>query len=345
MDPYYAEIRLFPFDFTPRGWVPCDGRLLPISQNSALFSVIGTTYGGDGVTSFAVPDLRGRSVVHPGTTTRLGDQRGTPTHTLTPAELPVHQHAGRATTAAADRGAPSGARWATTTEPQYAPAAQVAMAGQTAASAGDRQPVENRPPSLALTYAIATEGLFPSPDSGMAAEPLCAEIRLFAGNRLPGGWAACDGTQVPVNQNQMLFALLGATFGGDGRTIFALPDLRDRTPVHVGGGGGAPDALAVRSGERGGTATTTLRPEHLPAHTHTVPATGTRGTTGNPSGATAALAQQGRTVRARFSSGVADTTTGPVTAAAGGGQARNNLSPVLGITAMIALVGIFPPRP
>jgi microcystin-dependent protein len=343
MDPYLSEIRLFAFDFIPRGWLPCDGRPLPIQQHPALYALIGVTYGGDGVSTFRLPDLGGRSVVHPGPATASGQAGGSATHALTVAELPPHRHAARATSAAATTADPAGARWAATDEPHYAPAAQVVMSAQVS-PAGGGHPHDNMPPYLALTYAIAVEGVYPSEDSGPTGEAFVAELRLLAGAITPGGWAECNGQTIPIAQNVALFALLGTTYGGDGTQVFGLPDLRDRTPVHAGE---TPSGRFRLPGQPGGQATVALTQQQMPQHLHelrTAPA-GARGSTGNPSGASWAVAQQGRTRRALYGTGPATTTLPSATAATGGGLPHNNLSPYLGVRVLIALVGMFPPRP
>jgi microcystin-dependent protein len=143
MTPYIGEIRMFAFNFAPVWWIPCDGRLLPISDNGELFLLVGTTFGGDGKTNFALPDLRGMIA-----------------------------------------------------------------------------------PFKPLTFCIAAEGIYPNSDPGLATAGYMGEIRMFGFNFAPGGWASCDGRLVPIGEHQALFSAMGAAFGGDGMTNFALPDLR-----------------------------------------------------------------------------------------------------------------------
>jgi microcystin-dependent protein len=149
-EPFLAEIRAFAFGFVPRGWAPCEGQLLPIAQNSALFSLLGTTYGGDGVTSFGLPDLQGRTAVGVGPTVSQGARGGEEAHTLTGAEA-AHSHLAAAT--------------ATTSNPQGAiPAIGGAYANSRddgIGAGGGGQPHENRAPYLAITWAIALEGIYP----------------------------------------------------------------------------------------------------------------------------------------------------------------------------------------
>jgi microcystin-dependent protein len=162
MDPYIGEIRLFSFDGIPRGWVPCEGQLLPIQQNQALFSLLGTTYGGNGVNNFALPDLRGRVPVHADGTNPLGTATGAATHTLTTNEIPAHTHAVRASTATASSPNLTGNVWAQEAN-AFGPAASLAaMSGTAISKAGGSQPHDNMQPYLAVSFYIATQGLYPT---------------------------------------------------------------------------------------------------------------------------------------------------------------------------------------
>lgn len=163
-EPFLAEIRLVGFNFAPRGWAFCDGQILPINQNQALFSLLGTTYGGDGRTTFALPDLRGRSPVHPGSGVTLGQRSGEETHSLTPAEVPAHDHDVLAATTNANANAPAGNVLARSGQAHYrsTPDALVGMAAGTIGNAGGSQAHENMQPYLTLSFCIALQGLFPS---------------------------------------------------------------------------------------------------------------------------------------------------------------------------------------
>lgn len=344
MDAYLAEIRLFPYQFVPQGWLSCDGQVLAIGDHPQLYQVIGTTYGGDGVQTFRLPDLRGRSAVHPGPGIPHASSGGAAAHTLTVAEVPVHTHQIRGSSSAADDAEPGGAAFATTDRPHYGPANQVVLAeGVIAPDAGGDQPHDNMPPHLVLTYAICVQGVYPS--GAPEYPPILGEVRMFAGGFAPEGWAVCDGQVLPIMQNQALFSLLGTTYGGDGASVFALPDLRGASPVHAGQ---HPGGDTYVPGQRGGAATVTLTQAQIPQHSHTLRAApaGTRGTTGNPSGASFAVAQQGRARELLYrSDGVVDVTMGATVAPAGGGQPHPNRSPYLAITMIVALEGIFPMRP
>ena len=177
------------------------------------------------------------------------------------------------------------------------------------------------------------------------AEPFLADIKLFGFNFVPRGWAACDGQILPISQNQSLYALLGTAYGGDGRTTFALPDLRGRTPMHVGSGG----AHVVVQGEKSGSETHTLTVNQIPSHNHTVSTTGDQGSDTNITGVINApnnvLASQARGGDPFYSAAVElDVMDNRTIANAGGGQPHNNMQPVLTVTFAIALQGLFPSR-
>lgn len=170
-EPFIGQIMCAGFNFAPRGWARLDGALLPINQNQALFSLLGTTYGGDGRTTFALPDMRGRMLVHdgqgPGLTPRtLGERGGAETHTLTPSQMPAHTHgvAPRASSAYPSASSPAGNVPATRPRlPMFAPGpGDAEMAAVTTTPAGGNQPVPQMPPYVAINCFIATEGIFPS---------------------------------------------------------------------------------------------------------------------------------------------------------------------------------------
>ena len=170
-EPFIAEIRIFAGNFAPRGWAFCDGQLLPIAQYTALFSLIGTTYGGDGRTTTALPNLQGRAPMHPGrgpglTARRLGEQVGTETVTLTEAQIASHGHTARGKTSPADVGQPdpTDTFGRSTGAPVYQTSSDnlVDMASETISTTGGGQAHSNVQPFLALNYIIALEGLYPS---------------------------------------------------------------------------------------------------------------------------------------------------------------------------------------
>lgn len=163
--PFLAEIKIVSFNFAPKGWAQCNGQLLPINQNQALFSLLGTTFGGNGQTNFALPDFRGRAPFHVGNGLTEGQVGGEEAHTLTISELPTHIHTLGASDVAGSVVAPTGNVWGTTTQnPYIAPGGNVntTMAPQDIGNTGGSQPHENRPPFLVLNFIIALQGIFPS---------------------------------------------------------------------------------------------------------------------------------------------------------------------------------------
>ncbi len=164
-EPFLAEVRIVGFNFAPRGWAFCDGQILPINQNQSLYSLLGTTYGGDGRTSFALPDMRGRTPMHVGNGHTEGQKSGEETHSLAANEIPQHKHVVNATTANANNVDPTGLAMARANERTYAPfdAAQVTpMSSSFLANVGGGQAHENMQPWLAVNFCIALQGLFPS---------------------------------------------------------------------------------------------------------------------------------------------------------------------------------------
>jgi microcystin-dependent protein len=168
LEGYLGEIRMFAGNFAPVGWQLCDGTLLPISQNDALFALIGTTYGGDGQTTFAVPDLRGRAPLgqgnsRTGTPYVLGQQAGTESVTLTINELPAHSHTPLASSSTTTN-SPAGTVWGTGDTQEYVElsTSNTPMSAVSATAAGGSQPHNNMMPYLPIGFIIATAGIFPS---------------------------------------------------------------------------------------------------------------------------------------------------------------------------------------
>ena len=167
-EPFLAEVRIMSFEFAPKGWAPCNGQLLPINQNQALFSLLGTTFGGDGRVNFALPDLRARTSIHVGAGHTLGEGGGEQAHTLSISELPTHTHAAQASSAAADAAVPTGNLLAavdnTTFGTAYVGASNMtAMAPEAVSNVGGSQAHLNMQPYLTLSFCIALQGIFPSP--------------------------------------------------------------------------------------------------------------------------------------------------------------------------------------
>ena len=164
--PYIGEIRIFAGNFAPVGWLLCQGQLLPISEYEALFNLIGTTYGGDGQTTFALPDLASRIPYHQGPGYALGQNGGVEQVTLTQQQLPIHTHTANANSPNANQPAPGGNVWGAGTLSGYTStqAANTTMNPAALSPVGGSQPHDNMPPFLCLNFIISTEGVFPSPN-------------------------------------------------------------------------------------------------------------------------------------------------------------------------------------
>ena len=160
--PYLSEIRIMSFNFPPKGWALCNGQLMPINQNQALFSLLGTTYGGNGQQTFALPDLRSRVPLHMGSGFTLGQVGGQESHTLVSAEMAQHAHNVIGSSNTADQSNPSGKFWAVPGANTYATSASGGMAATLLTPTGGSQPHENMSPFLTLSFCIALQGIFPS---------------------------------------------------------------------------------------------------------------------------------------------------------------------------------------
>ena len=162
-EPFLAEIRIFSFNFPPNGWALCNGQLLPINQNQALFSLLGTTYGGNGQTTFALPNLRGRTPLHVGSGHTQGEAAGQTAVTITQQTMPQHLHFLNASTSAADAVLPGGNVFAVSPQQAYtAPANFTPMEPTSVTNVGGNQPHTNMMPYLVLNFCIALQGIFPS---------------------------------------------------------------------------------------------------------------------------------------------------------------------------------------
>ncbi len=242
---FVAQVRLFAGNFAPAGWALCQGQLMSISNNTALFSLIGTFYGGDGINTFALPDLRACTTVNVGQGAGLrpwviGGITGEAQHALLVNEIPAHTH--------------------TLPPPD-------SLTGAT----GGGQPRNNIQPSLALTYVVQLVGIFPN-DGGtdVVFEPFLGQVTLFAGNFAQTGTAMASGQLLPIVQDAALFSLLGTNYGGNGVTTFGLPDLQGRVSLGIGQG----PTSAWSLGQKTGVESVIMTTAQMPAHQHTVPSLG-----------------------------------------------------------------------
>lgn len=330
--PFVGEIRMFGGNFAPAGWAFCNGQELAIAENDTLFNLIGTTFGGNGQDTFALPNLMSRIPLHQGSGFILGQTGGAEEITVTVQQMPAHAHASGVSSKFGSTNSPDGTVVARSTLNQFTDVVgtkgTMRANGNGIGPSGGSQPHTNLQPYLAINYIISLYGIFPNPDSGFGAEPYMSDIRWVAFNFAPRGYALCNGQLLPINQNQALFSLLGTTYGGDGRVNFALPNLQGRVPIHVGNG--------HTLGERGGEQAHTLSANELPAHAHPLYASGSPAASKNAQGNSF-----GVTSTSSYSF-VADNQSDLVTDNAGGSQAHLNMQPFLSLNAIIAMVGVFP---
>jgi microcystin-dependent protein len=352
-EPILGQIEIFAGNFAPRSWAFCDGQLLAVSSNSALFSLLGTTYGGDGSTTFGLPDLRGRVPMHVGNglglaNRPLGQKGGSPTSSMSIQNMPAHTHGVdvskllsplSATVSGTNTSMDGESVTLTDTfrDPTLDPL--------TTDSAGGSQQIDNMAPYLVVTFLIATQGIFPSRNRMLEEDhhrelqqypndAYLAEMIMFAGNFAPRGWALCDGQLLAINNNQALYSLMGTTYGGDGRNTFGLPDLRGRIPVHADSD--------FRLGQKGGSESIQLIEDNLPTHTHSFDVTAL-----GPLTAAAAVLSGDATLDGKNIT-LDNLTRSPdnvvPTDSTGGGLAADNMMPYQVVNFIIALQGLFPSR-
>jgi microcystin-dependent protein len=162
--PFLSEIKIMSFNFAPKGWAMCNGQILPINQNQALFALLGTTYGGNGQTTFALPNLQGKTPIHFGNGHTLGETAGEQNHTVSIAETPAHTHVANASASVGNNVVPTGALLGSPLNLSYRPPGNglTTLHSATVANTGGSQPHQNMQPYLTLTFCIALQGIFPS---------------------------------------------------------------------------------------------------------------------------------------------------------------------------------------
>lgn len=325
-NPYLGEIRLFAGNFAPEGWAFCNGQLLNVQDYPALFGLLGSTYGGDGINNFALPDLQGRAPVHTGNGLPRGTYGGAETVPLYPSNLPAHTHAVNcASTGNNDN--PKDAFWGTSAaKPYAAPPGTLAMHPAAVGVAGGGVPHENRIPFLAMSYIIALTGVQPE----TATNPYISEMRVFTWPNIPQGWMPCEGQRLAITANTALFTLLGNAYGGDSKTTFALPDLRGRVPMN--------SSATKPIGKMDGEATHVLTTAEIPQHNHLAMASADTPNDNTPAG----------NYWASFTGFLpynikSDTLMdGSALLSAGENAAHENMAPFVTVSICMAIQGIFP---
>ena len=335
-DQLLGEIRVFGGTYEPAGFVFCDGDVLNIVDHPNLFALFGTSYGGDGITTFAVPDMRSRAPIHKSADFLVGETGGTESVTLTVPQLPAHTHPLTAATNLASISAPQDTLLAESSQINMyvADDPSVSLAPTSISPLGGSQPHENMQPFLAMNFIIATE-------AGAVTGPYVGELRVFPylSNQAPTGWAWCQGQLIPISQNTALFSILGTFYGGDGKSTFALPDLQGAIPIGEGQGFGLSERFI---GEMAGVETVTLLESEMPAHTHTL--------RGSPDPADIATPQPGESIARAVGGQSYHTNTAQNLVAmapqalppAGGDLPHTNMQPYLTLRWAIALQGNFP---
>jgi microcystin-dependent protein len=355
---YLGQIKIFAFNYAPQNWALCQGQLMPISRYTSLFSILGSAYGGDGTTNFAVPNLQGIPVgagQAPGASNyQLGEHGGEAGVTLAPQQLPSHNHAfstvGDQATSATPAGNQLAWSWKQAANDTvigiYAepPTPTTALASNAIATSGSGRPHNNLQPYVTLNFSIATGGVWPHGPPPPPSPSFTGEIAICAGNP-PAGWTLCEGQLMQIAQNQQLFSLLGTTYGGDATRTFALPDLRGRVPLNFG------QNFAI--GQRGGEEAHLLSEAEMPAHSHALMANATSQQVGATAASVTVLGMSlGKQLpfNTAFTANLYSTAAanaqlaGASIGGAGGNQPHPNMMPSLALSFCICLNGVFPSR-
>jgi microcystin-dependent protein len=312
---------------------------LPIVGNSHIFSLLGTRFGGDGKTNFALPDLRGRAPRHVSSTNPIATAKGKELATLDATQLPAHTHAVQAASNAAGLTDPAQNLLAAAASRginvySYI-GALTPLDSAVISSTGSGQPHDNIQPYLAMNYLIAVQGAFPQRNGSMGVwEGFMGEIRLFASHQIPPGWIPCDGQLLDSASNQALYSLIGNTYGSPQGTSFRIPDLRGRLVLGAGSG---PGLSPYKHGQRGGSEGVALTEAQMPAHNHNAYSNSLVPSYADPTGKL--ISNQAQV----FNSQPNNTSLSPATLKTTGNHVpHNNMMPFLTLTYCICTNGQFP---
>ncbi|MBC9909479.1 phage tail protein [Chitinophaga varians] len=367
-EAFLGEIFLIALNYAPIGFELCNGQELPISGNEALFSLLGNTYGGDGISTFRLPDLQGRIPLCTNNSYPLGEAKGTADKPLTAAHISGHTHSiapgaqiQMKTGTTADASSPANAYPAPVTgKPRFSYQADDKMmalnvtemttpqgaAFTTDLNATANQRVNNMMPGLCMNYVIATQGIYPS--GGTKTSQQMGDIIMAAFQAPPRGYALCNGAAMSIAQNQALFAVLGDLYKPYTTTAFYLPNLQGKVPIGPRQG---PGLSLYNQGVEGGIINETLTASQLPPHTHNVKSNslslpaGDNNNTHNPVGAFSGTSTTGNLYSLTAGPGVSASL--PATLTVNNGTtppALDNMQPYLSVQFFIAITGLFPPR-
>lgn len=351
--PYLAEIYTFAFNFAPNSHSKCEGQLMAIIYNTALFALLGTNYGGNGQNNYGLPDLKGRMSIGFGqgnglTNRTIGEWGGIHAVTLLTTEIPSHTHNFSSKLLASSTGtgiSPVNCFPAFCNYDLYSSSSNCSLGGnytQYSGISGSSYPHNNMMPYIALNQCITLSGAFPpytkEGGSKNGTTTFIGELSQFAFNFAPMGYALCNGQWISISENEVLFNLIGTTYGGDGAEYFALPDLRGRTLLGAGNG--------YNLGQTGGDETETLILNQLPTHSHSnsfkIPVYQGAGNTSNPAGNYPAFFPGKKAYGSTGDVNMADGSLSADLAAQGNGNAHENMQPFLSMNFCIALYGIYP---
>lgn len=326
---YVGEIRQYAGNTAPEGWALCDGQLLSVKEHEVLFNLIGTRFGGDGTTHFAVPDLRSRVALHASNSYPLSAKGGQEEVTLTEAQLPAHGHVAYVSNNPAfNTVGPENAFWGRNADNTWSPGpGDMPMHPDTIRQAGGGQPHENRMPFLAISYIISLEGFYPGEEKLDNPYVILSEIRIFPYDFAPGGWAFCNGQRLRINVNQAIYSVIRNFYGGDGVDNFQLPDLRGRVLV------GSTRDYPVAS--HGGEAAHVLTVRELAPHKHLV--VGSTKPSDNPS-PKHNFWPRDKPYRTDQNAKLHEAAIGTT----GQNAPHDNMSPFLSLNYCIAMQGIYP---